>query len=125
MGYVTWRIRKIRLPHDNKQRRVIELHYLGVATEYREEKCSTGESIASQMFATMEAEARAHPKAKPDMPIVLEVEVGNDHARGVYVKRWEFEHLGFRVVPGTDREYEVLSRAAMPGAEEDGVSDAS
>ena len=71
------------------------------------------------MFATMEPQARAHPKAKEDMPVVLEVEVGNDHARGVYVERREFEHLGFREPPGTDRRYEVLSRAATRATEDD------
>ncbi|HYB23681.1 MAG TPA: hypothetical protein VED41_07780 [Solirubrobacteraceae bacterium] len=45
------------------------------------------------------------------MPVVLEVEVENDHARTVYVDRWEFESLGFRE-PYNGRRYEVLWRAA-------------
>jgi ribosomal protein S18 acetylase RimI-like enzyme len=111
VGYVTWRLRKLRLPHDDKQRRVIELHYLGIVPAYRGQKCAAGESIASQMFATAEAAARSHSKARPDMPVVLEVEVENDHARAVYVDRWEFESLGFRE-PYNGRRYEVLWRAA-------------
>ena len=117
MGYATWRIRKLRLPHDNKQRRVIELHYFGVVPDYQGKKCTSGESVASQMFATAEAAARAHRKARPDMPVVLEVEVENNHAREVYVERWGFGHLGFREVGDTGRRYELLARAAT--ADED------
>ncbi len=62
------------------------------------------------MFVTMEAQARAHPRARPDMPIVLEVDDGNVQARGVYA-HWEFEHLDYREpVPG--HRYEVMWRAA-------------
>jgi hypothetical protein len=109
-------VRKIRLPHDNKQHRVIEFHYIGVASGYQGEKCvkedqdDPEESVATRMFATAEAAARAHPKARADMPIVLEVEVGNDHAREVYVERWHFELLGRRE-PASGRQYEVLARA--------------
>ena len=111
VGYITWRIRKLRLPHDNKQRKVIEMHYIGVVVAYRGEKSTGGESIASQMFATAEAAARADSKARPDMPVVLEVEAENAHAREVYVERWGFEPLGFRE-PASGRRYEVLARAA-------------
>jgi hypothetical protein len=114
VGYATWRIRKIRLPPDHKQHRVIELHYLGIVSKYQGEKCATGESVASQIFATMEQQARGHKRAKHDMPIVLEVEVGNDHARDVYLY-WEFEVIGPREAAGTGRRYEVLSRAATEG----------
>jgi ribosomal protein S18 acetylase RimI-like enzyme len=117
VGYVTWRIRKLRLPHDNKQRKVIELHYIGIVPDYRGEKCTGGESVASQMFATAEAAARADTKARPDMPVVLEVEVENTHAREVYVEGWGFEHLGFRKPTG-DRRYEVLARAATEPADD-------
>jgi len=121
VGYVTWRIRKLRLPHDNKQRKVIELHYLGIVPEYRGEKCTGGESVASQMFATAEATARADSKARPDMPVILEVEVENTHAREVYVEGWGFESLGFRE-PSGGRRYEVLARAATEPLVEDASS---
>jgi ribosomal protein S18 acetylase RimI-like enzyme len=114
VGYVTWRIRKVRLPPSHKQHRVIELHYIGLVPAYQGMKTTTGESIASQMFATAEAAARCHPQAmkRPDMRTVLEVEVGNDKARDIYIKRWQFELLGPRTAEGTGRTYEVLSRAA-------------
>jgi ribosomal protein S18 acetylase RimI-like enzyme len=114
VGYATWRIRKIRLPPSNKQHQVIELHYIGVIPAYQGKETTGGESVASQIFATAEAAARADPKAKkkPHIQTVLEVEVGNEHARDVYTKRWDFEFLGYRTAPGTDRRYEVMSRAA-------------
>jgi ribosomal protein S18 acetylase RimI-like enzyme len=84
---------------------VIELHYFGVAAGYQ------GQGCASDMFGEMERQARAHPKARPDMPIVLEVEVGNTHAREIY-DRWDFVYLGPRTAEGTDRHYEVLARSA-------------
>ncbi len=71
------------------------------------------------MFATMESVARASPKARSDMPVVLEVEVGNDHAREVYLY-WGFEYLGPREAPGTGRRYEVLMRSASAGDGEEG-----
>jgi ribosomal protein S18 acetylase RimI-like enzyme len=117
VGYVTWRIRKLRLPHDNRQRKVIEMHYIGVVPPYRGEKSTGGESIASQMFATAETAARADSKARPDMPVVLEVEVENAHAREVYVEGWGFESLGFRE-PANGRRYEVLARAATETPDE-------
>jgi hypothetical protein len=121
IGYITWRIRRVRLPPSHKQHRVIEMHYIGLVPAYQSLKTTSGESIASQMFATAEAEARKHPKVlkRPDMRTVLEVEVGNDKARDVYLKRWEFELLGTRTAEGTERTYEVLSRAAPEEEAED------
>jgi hypothetical protein len=117
VGYATWQIRKLRLPHDKKQRKVILLMWFGIDLRYRGRESDGGESIASQMFGTMENEARASPKARPDMPVALEVEVGNAHARDVY-GYWGFEYLGPREAVGTGRQYEVLMRSAT-GDEDD------
>jgi hypothetical protein len=102
----------LRIPdQDNKQRKVILLMWLGVDRRFRGRDCDDGARIASKIFATTENEARASPKARPDMPVALEVEVGNDHAREVYA-HWEFEYVGQRDAKGTDRKYEVMLRSA-------------
>jgi ribosomal protein S18 acetylase RimI-like enzyme len=111
-GYATWRHRNLQLPHGKEI--VIELHFMGVAVDYQHTRCSNGDSVATQIFDTVEAAARAHERSTPDMPIVLEVDPGNEHAQKVY-EHWEFEHLEYEDVLVRGR-YNRMLRPASPDA---------
>jgi ribosomal protein S18 acetylase RimI-like enzyme len=65
------------------------------------------------MFATGEAIARAHPDSTPEMPLVLEVEPGNEHARGVY-EHWGFKVLEYEEVLVRGRYLRMLREATEP-----------
>ncbi len=118
VGFVAWCLRKERV-HGPKEY-VGLFHLIFVAPAYRGEKTIQGPSIVSTMFATAEkvmqergkAVMQEHGKPLDDMPLRIDVNVGNDHARNIYTKRWGFKHWKWRPKPPAEPKYEVLLREA-------------
>jgi hypothetical protein len=116
VGFIKWTLRKERV-HGPKEY-VGEFALISIAPEYRGQKTVQGPSIASTMFATTEAIMHEHEKASEDMPLRIDVDVDNSHAREVYVECWRFKHWKWRPEPQAEAKYEVLLRAATASAGE-------
>lgn len=66
--------------------------WFGIDLKYRGMKMGDGEpSIASVLFATLEARAREHPDSKPDMPLTLAVDRDSKAA----VNFWKYQGFGW------------------------------
>lgn len=108
VGYATWRFRRLRVREGEPKRHVAQVHYMGIDRVYQHRPAAGGGSVATRVFATVEREILDHGGHKDAMPFVIEVEVGNEHARAVYV-HWGFEHARFETSK-TGRSYERLWR---------------
>jgi len=108
-GYITWRLRRERVLEAESKRWAIQIHFIGIARTYQHEKCTEDCSIATLMFETALEAAVTSPRARPNMPALIDAEVDNTHALAVYKQRWSFEHRRFRT-GGDGRRYEELWR---------------
>ena len=92
------------------------IQLLGVALAYRGQKTTEGPSVARAIVARAEQAMREHEKGNDEMPLRIDVNVGNDRARSIYVDSWGFAHWKWRPEPPAQAEYEVLIR--KPSASE-------
>jgi hypothetical protein len=87
IGYVTWRIRKEHIHDSEPKRKAIQIHFMGLANAYHGARCTLGCSVATGMF---ERALDAGETAGGSLPVLIDVEQENTHARGVY-DHWLFE----------------------------------
>jgi hypothetical protein len=83
---------------------------MAVAPAYQGEKTVEGPSVATTIVARAEQLMREHEKGSDQMPLRIDVNVGNDHAREIYINRWGFTHWKWRPDPPAEPAYEVLIR---------------
>ena len=94
VGFVQWKLRKERV--EGPKEYVGEIALMFIAPSYRGQKTTQGPSIASTMLATAEAAIRVLPDTTDDTPLRIDVNIGNDYARGIYVNHWGFTHWKWR-----------------------------
>ena len=123
VGYVSWRFRREAVLDDESKRWSVEIHFMGIAAGYQHTPSDQGCSVATVMFETAlnasnEAMAKRTGKkrAKGPMPTLIDAEVGNEWALGVYKHRWGFQHRRFRSSE-TGRVYEELWRPPPEAAD--------
>ncbi len=112
VGFGTWRHRELSVGDHTET--VIYIAWFGVDDAYQGRRTEEDRSIASTLFDTLEARARAHPSSTDDMCLMLEVHTDNTRARGFW------EHLGFEyldtvVVPVNERYRRMIRGAPMDG----------
>jgi hypothetical protein len=87
IGFVTWRIRKEHIHDGEPKRKAIQIHFMGLAGAYHGAKSTLGCSVATAMF---ERALDAGEAAGGPLPVLIDVENENTHARDVY-DHWLFE----------------------------------
>jgi hypothetical protein len=84
------------------------IHLMGIAPAYQRQQSIQGCSLASEMFATAEAEAIEHEKGNAEMPFRIDVDKANTRAREIY-EHWGFEHWRYKMSK-SGREYSQMWR---------------
>jgi hypothetical protein len=114
VGFGTWRHRNVNLP-DGSEDRAIEIEWLGVDVNYQGQRTEEDASICRTIFETLEDRARSHEKSTSDMPLVLEVDVRNEAAQGVW------EHFGFEFFEWAVVRKDRYLRMIRPASQDDDV----
>lgn len=77
-GFGTWKIRPDLKRLGQEPLTVIDIPYFGVQRQFHGARDSEGRSVAGRLYATIEAVARMHPLATPDMLVHLVCDVRNE-----------------------------------------------
>lgn len=110
IGFGTWLHRSVEL-WDHTPELTIEIAWFGVVVAYQGQPSADGPTVATTLFATLEAKSRAHPDSTPDMPLTLEVDVENPRARRFW-ERLGFEYLETVSVTPHGEQYLRMLRPA-------------
>jgi hypothetical protein len=76
-GFGTWKIRSDLKRPGRADETVIDIPFFGVDHKFHGERDVAGHSLAGRLYATVEAIARRHPKATPEMLVHLVCDTRN------------------------------------------------
>jgi ribosomal protein S18 acetylase RimI-like enzyme len=91
VGYGTWDHRAVTTSAGVHT--AIEIAWFGIDRQFQKRRTADGRSYASQLYATLEADARADSASVDEMELILECHVDNEAGRGFWESR------GYRVIP--------------------------